>query len=177
MIGGSYKPMIKKKLCLLGSFGVGKTSLIRKFVHNVYSDTYLSTVGVKVDKKSLFLPEGQEVILIIWDLEGRDDFEKVSDTYLRGMSGYFLVADGTRPDTLESARATGKSMRILFPGVCSSLILNKADLVDAWHVSAADTADFTHLGIASFRTSAALGQGVEEAFLDIAGKMIGSGDE
>lgn len=163
--------MIKKKLCVLGSFGVGKTSLIRKFVHNVYSDRYVSTVGVKVDKKTVVLPGGEEVVLLIWDLEGRDDFESVADTYLRGMSGYFLVADGTRPETVESVRNTGRRMRAMFPGVPSALLLNKADLTSAWKADDASMADFAEAGVGRFLTSAALGSGVEEAFGYIAGAM------
>lgn len=62
---GSSAAMVKKKVCMLGSFGVGKTSLIRKFVHNAYSDRYVSTVGVKVDKKTVVLRGGEEVILLI----------------------------------------------------------------------------------------------------------------
>ena len=163
---------MKKKLCLLGSFGVGKTSLIRKYVFNIYSENYLCTVGVKVDKKLLVLDSGTEVTLMIWDLEGKDDYQMVADTYLRGMSGYFLVADGTRPETLSSARGTNDAMLQLFPNVPSMLLLNKADLSDSWAVEPAAYADFTARGIDVSRTSALDGSGVERSFLYIAKKMM-----
>jgi len=94
--------MIQKKICLLGGFGVGKTSLVSRFVHSIFSDKYLTTVGVKIEKKSLVLNE-QELDLVIWDLYGEDDFQKVRMSYLRGASGYLLVADGTRRTTLDTA--------------------------------------------------------------------------
>ena len=163
--------MIKKKLCLLGAFGVGKTSLIKRFVSSVFSEAYLSSVGVKVDKKVVVLGSGAEVTLMIWDLAGNDDYEMVADTYLRGMSGYLLVADGTRPDTLLSARGTQDAMANLFPNLPSALLLNKADLAGSWALAAGDYADFTTRGIGVAMTSAKDGRGVERSFLDIAEKI------
>ena len=93
---------LQKKLCMLGGFGVGKTSLVKRFVHSVFSDTYLTTVGVKIDKKTVELA-GKTVNLILWDLAGEDDLSSLRTTYIRGAAGYLLVADGTRPATLEVA--------------------------------------------------------------------------
>ena len=87
--------MIQKKVCLLGGTGVGKTSLVAQFVHSIFSDKYLTTVGVKIDKKSVDV-DGTDVELVIWDVYGHDDFQKLRVSYLRGTSGYLLVADGTR---------------------------------------------------------------------------------
>ena len=164
--------MIKKKICLLGSFRVGKSSLIRKYVLNIFSDEYLSTIGVKVDKKVMKTESGEELMLVIWDLEGRDDFEKVSDTYLRGMSGYFLVADGTRKDTLESILKTRKTIQKLFPDVPCVVLLNKSDLKNDWVLKEADYQDFKNDGIPVLETSALSGTGVEEAFQALAKKMM-----
>ena len=102
--------MIQKKICLLGGFGVGKTSLVSRFVHSIFSDKYLTTVGVKIDKKRVDLGS-QQVDLVIWDIYGEDDFQKVRMSYLRGASGYLLVADGTRrsPSTPRSASTTARS--------------------------------------------------------------------
>ncbi|HOZ72600.1 MAG TPA: Rab family GTPase [Spirochaetales bacterium] len=164
--------MIKKKLCLLGSLGVGKTSLIRKFVLNVYSETYLCTVGVKVDKKIVRLRDGEDVILMIWDMEGQDDFSSLADTYLRGLSGYLCVADGTRPETLRTALSICSSMNSMFQGVSSSLLVNKCDLTDRWAVTEEECHDLAPGCGRILRTSAKLGIGVEEAFVDIAGRMV-----
>lgn len=163
---------VKKKLCLMGSLGVGKTSLIRKYVLNIFSESYLSTVGVKVDKKMVLFPSGEEVILMIWDMEGQDDFRSFAESYLRGMSGYLLVADGTRPETQTAALSIGTTMRSLFPGLPSSLLLNKYDLKDLWNVSACGPRGTPAFDGPVFNTSARLGLGVEEAFVDIAARMV-----
>src|SRR4051812_29872267 len=85
--------MIQKKVCMIGTTAVGKTSLVARFVHSIFSDKYLTTVGVKIDKK-VVAPDGTEVTLIIWDLAGDDDFQRLQTSYLRGTGGYLLVADG-----------------------------------------------------------------------------------
>src|SRR5919201_128256 len=94
--------MIQKKVCLLGTSGVGKTSLIARFVHSIFSEKYLTTLGVKIDKKTVQV-DGTDVTLVIWDLAGDDDFQRLQTSYLRGTSGYLLVADGTRQITLDQA--------------------------------------------------------------------------
>ena len=95
--------VIQKKICMLGSFGVGKTSLVSQYVRSIFSDKYLSTVGVKVDKKEVVV-DNQRVNLVLWDLYGEDGFQTIQQSYLRGTSGYLLVADGTRFETLAAAR-------------------------------------------------------------------------
>src|SRR5438309_376084 len=89
---------------MIGGFSVGKTSLIKRFVESVFSETYLTTVGVKIDKKTVDL-DGRAVTLILWDVAGEDDVSTIRMTYLRGCAGYMLVADGTRPSTLGVAVA------------------------------------------------------------------------
>src|ERR1700739_3863242 len=94
--------MLQKNICMLGSFAVGKTSLVRRFVESIYSGVYQTTVGVKIDKKIVKVGD-REVSLVLWDIYGEDDFQKMRWTYLRGASGYLLIADGTRKATLEKA--------------------------------------------------------------------------
>ena len=119
---------------MLGSFAVGKTSLVARFVKSVFDEKYHSTIGVKIDKKAVELPAIEEggaprpVTLILWDLEGEDDLVKVQMTYLRGAAGYLLVVDGTRPESLETAvllRRRIEHERGVLPYV---LMLNKFDL-------------------------------------------------
>ena len=94
--------MIQKKVCMIGTFAVGKTSLVRQFVESVYSEKYHTTVGVKVDKKIVTVGEN-EVTLVLWDIEGAETGLELRQSYLRGAAGYLLVADGTRPDTIATA--------------------------------------------------------------------------
>ena len=96
--------MIQKKVCMLGGFAVGKTSLVARFVTSIFSDKYLTTVGVKIEKKSVQV-SNQQLDLVLWDIYGDDEFQRVRMSYLRGASGYLLVVDPTRKATLETAIA------------------------------------------------------------------------
>jgi GTPase SAR1 family protein len=78
-------PTLQKKICMLGGFSVGKTSLVKRYVQSVFSETYLTTVGVKIDKKTVDL-SGRSVSLILWDLAGEDDISAIS------MTGTFRLA-------------------------------------------------------------------------------------
>ena len=119
--------MLQKKICMLGGFGVGKTSLVSRFVTSIFSDTYLTTVGVKIDKKTIAV-DAREMTLMLWDIYGQDEFQTVRDSYLRGASGYLLVADGTRHATLETAAALQQKAESVIGRVPFLLLLNKADL-------------------------------------------------
>src|SRR5918995_100788 len=125
--------MLQKKICMLGGFGVGKTSLVSRFVTSMFSETYLTTVGVKIDKKT-FAVDSKDVTLMLWDIYGQDDFQTVRDSYLRGASGYLLVADGTRYATLETATALQQKAESVVGRVPFLLLLNKADLDAEWQV-------------------------------------------
>jgi small GTP-binding protein len=96
--------MLQKKVCMLGSFSVGKSSLVRRFVESMFDEQYHTTIGVKVDKK-VVNANGQDLTLVLWDIYGEDVFQKMRMSYLRGMHGYLLVVDGTRRKTLDDALA------------------------------------------------------------------------
>jgi small GTP-binding protein len=163
--------VIQTKICMLGGFGVGKTSLVSRFVHSIFSDKYLTTVGVKIEKKSMMVA-GEQVDLIIWDIYGEDDFQKVRASYLRGSSGYLLVADGTRRETLTTARALHDLARTVIGRVPFVLVLNKSDLAHQWELPEADLADLASEGWQILRTSAKSGLNVDAAFDALAGKMV-----
>src|SRR5260221_3830986 len=93
---------VQKKICVLGGFGVGKTSLVKRYVQSIFSETYLTTVGVKIDKKTVNLSD-RLVHLILWDVAGEDDIFSLRMSYLRGSAGYVLVGDWTRRSTLDVA--------------------------------------------------------------------------
>ena len=123
-------PVIQKKICMLGGFGVGKTSLVSRYVHSLFSDKYLTTVGVKIEKKAVDLGTDR-VDLMIWDLYGEDDFQKIRTSYLRGSAGYLLVADGTCRSTLATAVALQETAERAAGRVPFILLVNKADLASA----------------------------------------------
>ncbi|MGQ9483351.1 MAG: Rab family GTPase, partial [Chloroflexus sp.] len=89
------------KICLLGEFSVGKTSLIRRFVEGVFDERYLSTLGVKINRRTLHIDQ-TEINLIIWDTAGGEKFDQVVQNYYRGAAGAILVCDVTRPETLSA---------------------------------------------------------------------------
>src|SRR5580693_8310592 len=131
------QPMVQKKVCMLGGFSVGKTSLVKRFVESVFSETYLTTVGVKIDKKTVDLGD-RAVNLILWDVAGEEDISKLRMSYLRGSAGYVLVADGTRPSTLEMALSLRQRVEADYGPLPFVLLLNKNDLQDQWAIGAAE---------------------------------------
>jgi small GTP-binding protein len=163
---------LQKKLCMLGGFSVGKTSLVKRFVHSVFSDAYLTTVGVKIDKKTVELTD-RTVHLILWDLAGEDDLSSLRTTYLRGASGYLLVADGTRRSTLDVALSISHRVEAEFGPLPFALLLNKSDLIEQWEVSDADLANARETGWWVRSTSALTGDGVDDAFRDLAIRVAG----
>jgi small GTP-binding protein len=163
--------MIQKKICMLGTFAVGKTSLVRRFVESIYSDKYHTTVGVKVDKKVLQVGADQ-VTLLLWDIEGAETEHELRKSYLRGASGYLLVADGTRPDTLYKALALQSRAEETVGAVPFLLLLNKSDLAEMWDVDSREMDALRQKDWQVINTSAKTGQGVEEAFLTLAQRVM-----
>ena len=162
--------MISRKVCLLGAFAVGKTSLARRFVHGVFDERYLTTLGVKIDTKTVDLPAGP-VKLIVWDIEGSDP-EDGSDrpvgsrmeAYLQGTDGVMLVADGTRPATIEAARDILQWLLDGFPGLPVVMLLNKSDLEEEWRADQEQVRRWPGL-TQCFTTSALSGENVEDTFI------------
>ncbi|VTU19375.1 small GTP-binding protein domain protein [Variovorax sp. PBL-H6] len=159
--------MLQKKICLLGAFGVGKTSLVRRYVDTIFSDAYLTTVGVKIDKKVMTLGT-EPLALILWDIAGEDDMAAVRLSYLRGAAGYLLVVDGTRPETLETAASIQSRVNAEVGRIPFLALLNKADLVEDWALPPERIETLQAAGWTFRRTSAKTGDGVEASFQDLA---------
>jgi len=160
--------MIQKKICMLGGFGVGKTSLVSRFVHSIFTDKYLTTLGVKIDKKTVDLGD-ERVDLILWDLHGEDEFQKVRMSYLRGAGGYLLVVDGTRRATLDTALSLHDSVRRTIGHVPFILAINKADLAVNWEI---EESVLAQLGFPVVKTSAKTGAAVEDMFVSLSRAML-----
>ena len=163
--------MLQKKVCMLGAFGVGKTSLVRRYVQSIFSDTYLTTVGVKIDKKTLTVGN-ESVILLLWDIAGEDDVSPIRMTYLRGAAGYLLVADGTRAETLDVAADIQSRVKSEIGTVPFLVLLNKADLQESWDLAQEPVDRLADAGWKFIRTSAKTGEGIEEAFQELANRMV-----
>ena len=162
--------MLQKKICLLGAFGVGKTSLVRRYVETIFSDTYLTTVGVKIDKKMTTVGN-EQMALIIWDIAGEDAVSAVRVSYLRGAAGYLLVVDGTRPETLETAVSIQGRITAEIGTTPFIALLNKADLVDDWALDPQRLQSLEAEGWRLRRTSAKTGNNVDESFAELAAEL------
>jgi small GTP-binding protein len=163
--------MLQKKVCLLGGFGVGKTSLVKRYVQSIFSDTYLTTVGVKIEKKMVTVGAA-EVALIIWDIAGEDDVTGIRTSYLRGSAGYFLVVDVTRGETLEVSKSIQARVTAEIGSVPFLFLFNKTDLKEQWDIPEQSIEDLQNAGHVVLRTSAKTGEGVEEAFQTLTQRMV-----
>jgi small GTP-binding protein len=167
-----------KKVCLLGDFAVGKTSLVRRFVYNLFNDKYIATIGVKVSRKTVVVPRDDEVVeltMMLWDLAGSEEFNQVRASYLRGAAGAVLVCDLTRPETLDSLRAYADDLLSVSPDAQLILAANKRDLADQQQLTppqfetvAAD------LNAPSYLTSAKTGDEVDTLFRHLGRLLVAS---
>jgi len=159
---------VQKKVCLLGDFAVGKTSLIRRFVEGRFDDRYLSTIGVKISRKTV-TRDDHLLNLLIWDLAGGDDFSKASTSYLRGAAGALLVCDLTRAATLTTLTDYAQQLKALDETAVLVLVGNKADLLDERQISDETLAAAAEAFAAPYLlTSALTGHHVETAFHHLA---------
>lgn len=171
---------LSKKVCLVGDFGVGKTSLIRRFVDRQFSDQYLSTVGVKISKKIVSLPElklseTDQFQLMVWDIEGRTDYKPIDISYLRGSSGVIIVADSTRLETVNSLNRHLSMFQTVNPNGPVAIAFNKADLIDA--ATLKKTMVLNNLSnelqvIMTYATSAKTGENVDRMFFELSQSML-----
>src|SRR5215212_8247074 len=144
--------MIQKKICMVGVYGTGKTCLVQQYVQGIFSVKYLSTVGVKIDRKHVKVGD-QDVTLMLWDLEGRDGTRDISQSYVRGAHGIIYVADGTRPETAAQLGDIKRIVTDVVGDVPSVVALNKFDLKDEWKLSS-DDEESAGRGMHRLRTSA-----------------------
>ncbi|MFC3122302.1 Rab family GTPase [Agaribacter flavus] len=164
--------MLQKKICILGSSGVGKTSLIKQFIEGIFSEKYLTSIGVKVDKKIVnagFSP----VQLLLWDIEGVDRYSGFNPRYLRGCSGLIIVADISRFNTLSEAIELYNSTQ---EHTDSPVVLavNKEDLNASINWNEAILTENQHCFAKIFKTSAKTGNGVQAMF-EFIGKLVSQG--
>ncbi len=159
---------VSKKIVLLGHFGVGKSSLLRRYVENTFSENYTVTIGVHIMKKEVILSNGG-VTLIIWDVEGTDDFTQYRSSYLLGASSFVYVFDASRAVTYSDLKYNMDHLQDKFPGTSVHIVGNKVDLVDEKELMK----DLEAQGIKhSYLSSAKTGKNVELLFEDIAAQLL-----
>lgn len=163
--------MLQKKICLLGSVAVGKTSLVRRLVEGVFSERYLTTIGVKIDRKRLEIG-GRRLTLLLWDLAGEDEFAQLESKYLRGSAGYILVVDATRSETLGHAKELRARVESCIGPVPFVVALNKMDLEEAQTLQWRGLSDLLAAHPEVMKTSAKTGQGVEALFQTLGERLL-----
>ncbi len=162
--------MISKKIAMLGMWGVGKTSLVQRFVSSIYDDKYLSTLGVKVDKKIVKVSD-QDINLMLWDIAGAEDHFSVPIHYVKGSAGYLLVIDGTRKESLQSALDLISMVEENIGPLPFVAVVNKSDL--AWELTESDiNAALSPFECTWMSSSAKTGENVETAFETLAKLLI-----
>jgi small GTP-binding protein len=169
---------IKKKVCLLGSFAVGKTSLVERFVYNRFDERYLTTIGVKISQK--LLPPIQDTrdgqlcqhYFLIWDIAGLEKFDGVAANYFRGASGALAVADLTRPETIGELEKICNKFISASPRATLVVLGNKKDIFqrnESTFAALQKMADGYSTDL--LLTSAKTGEQVENAFVILSQKI------
>ncbi|HWC98447.1 MAG TPA: TIR domain-containing protein [Candidatus Sulfopaludibacter sp.] len=161
----------KRKVCIVGAAGVGKTSLVQRFVSSIFSPSYLTTVGVKIDKKIVTL-EGHHVMMMLWDTAGEEEGVRMDLKHVRGAHGLIIVADGCRAPTLDTALDLRNRIYDKIGRRPTALAVNKFDLYSEWQIKRETLESLSANSLATFITSAATGKGVPEMFTHLARTLL-----
>lgn len=154
-----------KKIVLLGHFGVGKTSLMRRFIDDTFSEDYKVTLGVQIQKKEVELKSSKKISLIIWDVEGNTSVKNTRLSYLLGSNGFIYVFDATRIDTFIDINEEIEFLKENYPKAKIKVIGNKLDLVGK--KSLVDVLALKEINY-DYLTSAKSGENVNLMFQDLA---------
>ncbi len=162
----------KFKICLLGETSVGKTSLVYRFIENKFREDYKSTLGVNILQKLLEIDDNS-VSTNIWDLGGQENFRRLRKLYLDGSMGALVIFDLTNRESFEKLGSWIKDFRGQRGEKPFCLIGNKADLKDQIVVTEEETRLLSkEHGVEFIITSAKTGENVEEAFVNLAKKVL-----
>jgi small GTP-binding protein len=165
------------KICLLGDSAVGKTSLVRRFVFDEFSDEYIVTIGTKVTLKNIVVAEKNipktALSLIIWDILGHKKLVDIRERFYRGARGALIVCDVTRRETLENLYNWVESFYATVSEVPIVILANKWDLKGKYAFKKRNLEEVAKkLNAPSLYTSAKTGKNVEKAFYALATLML-----
>lgn len=161
---------LSKKIVLIGHFGVGKTSLMRRFIDNAFSEDYKVTLGVQIKKKEIKISPSKSLSMIIWDVEGNTSVKNARLSYLLGSNGFIYVFDATRMDTFININEEISFLKENYPQASVKIIGNKVDLVNT--ESLLDTLSSKNI-TCDYLTSAKTGANVQEMFTELAKELAG----
>ena len=169
---------IRRKICLLGDAAVGKTSLVRRFVEDVFDDKYVVTLGTKVTMKEMNIKapdpkQTMKITLMIWDILGQKELKRLQTGFYKGASGALIVADITRKETFKSIEDWVNSLFLTVGTVPVLLLLNKSDLSEQGVVKGGYIADLTKRYDTTYLlTSAKTGKNVDLAFKRLSEMLV-----
>ena len=158
---------VSKKVVIAGHFGVGKTSVIKRFVHQKFSDQYLTTIGVKIDKKSIDI-NGNTINMILWDIAGEQSSSKIPKNYFMGAHGLLYVFDLSREETYQNLNDQIFEITKDNTQIQTTVLGNKSDLVNEALIEEIRSETSVNFKI----TSALTGENVESAFHSLAENLI-----
>ena len=163
------------KLLLIGNSSVGKSSLLFRFVENVWDDNFVPTIGVDFKLKTLEV-NGKKVKLQIWDTAGQERFKNITASYYRGGNGVLVVYDITDRESFENLNSWLIEIeKNANKNVYKLLIGNKSDLEEKRKVTYQEGKDFaTSNGMQFMETSAKTAAKVQEAFELLTNELIKS---
>jgi small GTP-binding protein len=163
-----------KKICLLGDPAVGKTSLIRRYVFDMFDDKYITTIGTKVTKKTVVVPGPVQpsadirITLLIWDILGQREYQRLHPVYYQGAEGALIVCDSTRKETIGNLATWVTSFKNVVGNVPVVFLINKSDLVDPEKFDRTEIDSLSRQHHAPYLpTSAKNGLNVERAFITV----------
>ena len=160
--------MIAKKVLLVGNFGVGKTSLIRRFVLNEFSEDYISTIGVRVSKKVVEY-KNETIKLMIWDVAGTNGDEKIPKAYFLGASAAMFVFDLSREETYLTINDNLKMVEELSGLKNITIVGNKKDLLSEEELETVINNISVNIDLI---TSAKEDENVEDAFMQLTANTL-----
>lgn len=160
------------KLIFIGDFKVGKTSLIKRFVENSFQESYISTIGLQISKKTIDIGENTKVKFIIWDIGGQKT--TVAPNFYKGANSAFIVVDRTRIETLNNVNRWHNEIKNKVPKNIQIVVVgNKSDLLNEIVISKEEIKEVAEKhGYFYIFTSAKTGENVYDTFLYIASKMM-----
>ena len=170
----------KFKICLVGESAVGKTSLINKYVFNMFDDKYITTIGTKHSKKKIKLKHPKDdgvtdVSMVIWDIMGQSGFiQLLQDAYFSGAQGIIAVCDNTRKNTLSDLSNWINAVYNITEEIPVVILGNKCDLEDDQEVGLSELRSFAsrYEKTVPYLSSAKTGLNVELAFKTLSEKIL-----